>query len=82
MELKAIITAAALLAFVSTATLAEETTKPGKDQDATSHCVYAGQAYSEGSVIKTPDNKLMSCTRRSGVVFDQSDAALVWAPTK
>jgi len=62
--------------------LAEETKKPSKDQDATSHCVYAGQAYSEGAVIKTPDNKLMYCARKSGMLFDQGDATLVWTSAK
>lgn len=70
------------IAFVVAATgsLAFAATPPQKTDAAPTQaqCLYAGQLYGEGSIVRVTDKTLIQCAPKSSMVFDAGSTPLTW----
>lgn len=45
---------------------------------AQAQCLYAGQSYGEGSIVRVTDKTLIQCAPKSSMVFDAGSTPLAW----
>ena len=70
----------AIVAIAATGSLAFAAT-PYQKTDAVptqSQCLYAGQSYGEGSIVRVTDKTLIQCAPKSSMVFDAGSPVLAW----
>lgn len=72
----------AIVAIAATGSLAFAATPYQKEKaDAVptqSQCLYAGQSYGEGSIVRVTDKTLIQCAPKSSMVFDSGLTPLAW----
>lgn len=77
--MKILTSIAALVALASTWSFAFAT--PPQKSDAIAgqaQCLYAGQLYGEGSIVRVTDKTLIQCAPKSSMVFDAGSTTLAW----